>query len=284
MLALVVILLVVTLLLGLVTTGLLRSHADILRALHEIGVGVGDPGASRPPDAGTSRVEWRAGPGVGPPERSATSVHDLAGVSPPGDPLVVSMATAPLTLLAFLSSGCAGCAAFWSALADPVARDLLPAGVRVIAVTKGPEWESPDALAARAPNGIPVIMSTAAWSDYEVPGSPYFALVDGAAGVRAGEGVGASWPQVADLVRRAVADTRPAAAGRRRQTSSREPASPRGPDREAVRSSGSDREAANDIDLGAAGIGPGHPSLYPRRLEDVFAPGGDRAPSGAPPP
>jgi hypothetical protein len=41
--ALVVISMFVVLLLGILVAGLLRSHADILRSLHELGVGVGDP-------------------------------------------------------------------------------------------------------------------------------------------------------------------------------------------------------------------------------------------------
>jgi hypothetical protein len=43
MVALVIILTVVVLLLTVLVAGLLRSHADILKALHELGVGVGDP-------------------------------------------------------------------------------------------------------------------------------------------------------------------------------------------------------------------------------------------------
>jgi hypothetical protein len=41
--ALLVVLTFVVLLLGVFVAGLLRSHADILRSLHELGVGVGDP-------------------------------------------------------------------------------------------------------------------------------------------------------------------------------------------------------------------------------------------------
>jgi hypothetical protein len=275
MIALVVMLLVVTALLAVVTAGLLRSHADILRALHEIGVGVGDPGGVAEvrahrgvpvPVGVTPRSGGAVSPAAGatlPAGRSSTSVHDVAGVSPGGDALVVSMAAAPLTLLAFLSSGCSSCAGFWAALGDARALDLLPAGIRVVVVTKGPEWESPDAIAARAPRGLPVIMSSAAWSDYEVPGSPFFALVDGADGIRVGEGVGAAWEQVADLVHRAEADASGTRRGGRRAV--------RPPSRPPGRSGGDEREAANDLDLRSAGITPGHPSLYPHRLEDVFA-------------
>ena len=46
MLALVIVSTFVVLLLGILVAGLLRSHADILRSLHELGVGVGDPAAA----------------------------------------------------------------------------------------------------------------------------------------------------------------------------------------------------------------------------------------------
>jgi hypothetical protein len=255
MAALVVVLLVVTVLLCLVVTGLLRSHADIIRALHSLGVGVGDPGHVGSDDGVTSPVHLRAGPPL-PSERSSTSVHDIEGVTPSGDAIVASMATSGLTLLAFLSSGCASCAGFWAALADPAKLALLPTGIRVVVVTKGPEWESPEAIAAKAPRGTPVVMSTDAWGAYEVPGSPYFALVDGEAGVRVGEGVGAGWEQVADLVHRAEGD----AHGPTTQSRAK-----------ALGLDGPAREQANDAELLAAGITPGHPSLYPQSLEDVFA-------------
>jgi hypothetical protein len=254
MLALVVVLTAMVLLLGVLVVGLLRSHADIIRALHSLGVGVGDP-AERSPAGHAhggvdSPVALRLGPSL-PAERSSSSVHDVEGVTPSGDAVVVSTATAGLTLLAFLSSGCSSCAAFWAALADPAQRATLAA--RVVVVTKGPEFESPDGIAAKTPIGITVVMSTAAWADYEVPGSPFFVLLDGATGTRVGEGVAQQLSQIADLVARAELDTRPPVTGA------------------AVGMTGAEREAANDAQLQGAGIGPGHPSLYPRNLDDVFA-------------
>ena len=46
-------------------------------------------------------------------------------------------------------------------------------------------------------------MSTSAWADYEVPGAPFFVLVDGRRSRRIGEGIANTFPQVLDLVRRA---------------------------------------------------------------------------------
>lgn len=264
MLAVVVVLIAMVLLLGVLVVGLLRSHADIIRALHSMGVGVGDPAAPAVAGGVETPVALRTNPTLlNPPlpaERNSTSIYDLEGRAPRGDEMVVSVSTAGQTLLAFLSSGCASCQAFWSALADPAQRALLPAGTRVVVVTKGPEFESPDAIAAKAPAGITVIMSSAAWSDYEVPGSPFFVLVDGEAGRRAGEGVAHHLAQVADLVGRSDLDAR----GPLASTSAPSRAT-------AVGLNGAERERANDDDLRRAGILPGDPSLYPRGLDDVFA-------------
>jgi hypothetical protein len=100
-------------------------------------------------------------------------------------------------------------------------------------------------------------MSTDAWTDYEVPGSPFFVLVDGDSGRRIGEGVANHFHQVAELVRRAEADTRSFALGTKGRAFSD------GLD-------GPERELANDRELIAAGILPGDPSLYPASLSDVY--------------
>jgi hypothetical protein len=52
MLVLVLLLTFVVLLLGILVAGLLRSHADILKALHDLGAGVGDPAIDGSPAHG----------------------------------------------------------------------------------------------------------------------------------------------------------------------------------------------------------------------------------------
>jgi hypothetical protein len=262
-LALVIIESAVLVLVVMLVAGLLRSHADILRALHELGVGVGDPAARPAPDPGSAPVPVHMGPPL-PPERNSSSAPDLAGVTPDGDAVVVAVSgVAHQTLIAFLSSGCTSCAGFWDALQDPPAAGL-PRGVRVVAVTRGPEGEIPADVRRRA-GSVNVVMSTSAWLDYEVPGSPFFALVDGARGRRIGEGVANQLTQVAELVRRATGDVG-APTGRERSGRPRE--------------GGPARERSNDAELAAAGILPGDPRLYPTRLEDLFAP--DRSVTAAP--
>ena len=274
MVALAVVLSVVVLLLAVLVAGLLRSHADILKALHDLGVGVGEPGDAHDL-TGSHRTSGPASPApvpfmTGPPlpgERNSTSAPTIAGVAPNGDALAVNVGGGGhLTLLAFLSSGCATCAGFWNAFQRPDELGL-PARTRLVVVTKGPELESPAEVASHVRSGLLVVMSTDAWTDYEVPGSPFFVLVDGESGRRVGEGVANHFHQVVELVRRAEVDAR------EMTLTSRGRAFSDGLD-------GPERELANDRELIAAGILPGDPSLYPSTLADVY--GVDAADSAVP--
>jgi hypothetical protein len=179
----------------------------------------------------------------------------VAGVTPAGDARAVAVDnTDGFTLLAFLSSGCATCSAFWEALQAPESLSL-PEGTRVAIVTKGPDRELPAEVARLATGRVPVVMSTEAWLEYEVPGSPFFVLVDGTSGSTVGQGVAPHIEQLLDLIGRAEHDRGQHHRTRRRATSRRN-----GPEREAD---------ADDV-LQMAGIRPGDPSLYPQSLEDVF--------------
>jgi hypothetical protein len=208
-------------LLTLLVAGLLRSHAEILRRLD------GMQGRA----AGSGR---ELAPGLAEPRADAPTAADVTGRAPSGDALhvAVTRAGAP-TLLAFLSSGCDTCQGFWDSLADD-RRPPLPGGVELLVVTKGWEEESPSRIGELAAPGVRTVMSSPAWQAYDVPGSPYFVLVDAAGGV-AGEGTARAWPQVVSLLTDALADTR-LAGGR------------------------DDAERA-DRELAAAGIRRGDPSL-----------------------
>jgi hypothetical protein len=241
MAALIVTLTVAVALLALLVAGLLRSHADILRALHSLGAGIGDP-LDDPDDAhdhASHGTVLQLGRRL-PPER-ATDAPDIAGTTLDGDAVAIAATAAPRTLIAFLSSGCTTCARYWTALREPSAL-ALPRDVRIVVVTKGLELEERDALARVDPGVVELVLSTQAWLDYEVPGAPFFVLTDGA-GRRVGEGLAASLEQVVQLVARASSDDRRT--------------------RPSVHGDGPERERENDRLLRAAGIEPGDPSLRP---------------------
>jgi len=244
---LVTVLTVVVALLTLLVVGLLRSHAVILRRLHELGAGVGETGGTRSP----SGFRMRHGLPTLPDSAADTGFADAAdivgvGIDDDGVALRVVGAAQP-TLVAFLSSSCLTCATFWESFAEPETI-LLPDATRLVIVTKDAAEESPARIAELAPSGVPLVQSSAAWSDYRVPGSPYFVFVDGPTGRVRGEGTGATWKQVANLLAQATGDL----------TFTVGSAAPR----VAKPQSDAERERAIDQQLLAAGITPGDPSLY----------------------
>jgi len=220
--------------------GLLRGYATVLRRLHQLdgGASAGPPPfrtvPAVPAPAAGQRIEGR--------DEWAES-HDISGTSLRGE--IVSVRTVGVehdTIVAFLSSNCEGCAGFWHELGEPGSWTT-PQGSRLLVVTKGPEDESPSALSQLCPDGVDLVMSSQAWADFDVPGSPYVVVADGRTGRVKGEGSGLSFSQVSGLIRQSVED-------------SRHPALAHKPD--------ADRRRERDVDriLLAAGIGPQDPSLY----------------------
>lgn len=134
---------VLLVLLVVLVAGLLRSHAEILRRL-----GPGDD-QSRP----------LAVPSA--PTRSATELRPaaVAGPTPSGDVVTLAFdgAGSRPTLLAFLTSGCSTCAGFWETLGER----RLPPDIQTVIVTHGSERERPGRLRKLAPDGVPVVMSSA---------------------------------------------------------------------------------------------------------------------------
>lgn len=227
MLALVVAEGVAIALLTVLVVGLLRSHALILKALHELGAGLELEQAA----AASGPVPLQLEPGVQPATRPpGTVAGTVTGTTLHDEPVVIDVqGPGRRTLLAFLSSGCSVCHVFWAQLA---ADDLqVPGGARLVVVVKGAEEESPTALRRLAGARIEVVQSSGAWTDYGVPGSPYFVYVED--GQITGEGSSTSWAQVRDLMGQGVDDVDDA--------------------RDVPRA---------DRELLGAGIHPGHPSLY----------------------
>ena len=201
MVALVSVETVLLVLLVVLVAALLRSHAEILRRLGPEGERA--PSLPEPPVG--ARVESEA--------------PEIAGVTLTGDAIKLAFDGTP-TLLAFLSSGCTSCARFWETLGEH-----RPADLQTMIVTRGPDREQRSKLRGLAPDAVPVVMSSEAWEDYAVPGSPYFVLVED--GAIRGEGVATTWDALSSLVGDAIEEQR-----------------------------------GVEERLAAVGIGPDHPSLF----------------------
>ena len=102
-------------------------------------------------------------------------------------------------------------------------------------MTRGSDREQRAKLRSLAPETVAVVMSSEAWEDYAVPGSPYFVLIEDGA-VR-GEGVATTWQALSSLLGDAIAEQREIGADARHRRI--------------------------DETLAGAGIAPDHPSLYP---------------------
>jgi hypothetical protein len=257
------------LLLAVLVAGLLRSHAEILRRLHELGAGLdpaddaGAPAAGGPADLGFPVPPGRALPSAA----GAREASDVTGQTASGEFAHVAVTGVDRdTMIAFLSTGCRTCAGLWSSVGDGT-RIGLPRDTSLIIVTRSGDEESLGRIRELAPAGVPVLLSTEAWDAYEVPVAPYFVHVDGSTGRVVGEGAASSWQQVAELVRDADLD-RPGTrtSGGKKPTLSRRRFLGAG----LVPGASSDfdgadpaaREQRIDAELRAAGIEPGHPSLY----------------------
>jgi hypothetical protein len=226
-------------LLAVLVLGLLRSHALILKALHELGAGLelekeAGTGATRSTGApGPVQVEIESGV-VANARPESSRAADVVGTTLDGQDRTVDVSgRGQRTLLAFLSSGCSVCQTFWDEFRHG---DVdVPGDARLVVVAKGPEEESISTLRRLAGERLELVQSSGGWTDYGIPGSPYFVFVE--EGVITGEGSSTTWPQVRDLMSQAVADD----------------LSERGEH---------DNLPRMDRELLDSGIHPGHPSLY----------------------
>lgn len=188
-------------------------------------------------------VEESPEPNPGLPEPAqragARPVAEIAGLTLERDAVKLAMGPGtPPTLLAFLSSGCTVCEGFWRDLREGEERRVIGHQIRVIALTKDPSHESPSRLRQLAGERRPVVMSSHAWRDYAVPAAPYFVYAED--GQVLGEGSASTWTQIESLLRDAIEDL-------------------------SEHRGGEARTREVDRVLADAGIGPGHPSLYPGR-------------------
>jgi hypothetical protein len=242
---------VVLALLAALVVGLLRSHAEILRRLE-----AAEPSTADGSAGGRAAANPRVDPHLPAARKEVTPAFDIVGTTLTGDAVKLTVATGRPggMVLAFLSSGCSTCQSFWDDLRR--GRAVLPGDPRLVVVTKDSAFESPSRLRDLAPDGASVIMSSRAWRDYGIAGSPYFVHA-GPRGDVQGEGTASSWTQVASLLRDAIEDARAAAP----------------PGAGAITSMGpAERIRRAEDELASAGIGPGHPSLYGGHPERFGAP------------
>jgi len=222
---------VVLVFLAILVVGLLRSHADILHRLHDMGAGDPDEALL------STAAPFRTGRGVVSPRGMGVKAPDIAGSDPAGGAVAISVAGPAKTLLAFMSTTCATCENLWRSFQQPSVRQSL-GDVRLVIVTKGSRDEIPTAVADLAPPGVPLVMSSGAWEEYKVPGSPYFVMAQ--SGLVAGEGSAGTWDKLLDLIRQADGDV----------------------PMEHDHGHGRDRTDRVDQELADSGIEPGDPRLY----------------------
>ena len=232
--AIVIALAVVVALLGILVVGLLRSHADILRQLESIGAGLEGGGSHDH----SSQITLTRRDSAAPVSRQVT------GVTPDGEPVVLSLGAGPdPTLVAFLSTTCSSCTPFWEGLQS----SLMHFGGhrhRVVIVTLGETEESPTRAQSMAKPEVDVVMSSTAWSEFEVPGAPYFVLLEAETARIIGEGSAMTFESLQEFLTDATND---------QQWDLQTPP--------GVMS----EEDRIDADLRRAGIVPGDSRLYPNK-------------------
>ena len=191
---------IVLALLCVLTVGLLRSHAEILRRTSPAPNGQSTNYGQANLQMQTKRVEH-----LPQPRAEDSTAYDISGQTLDGAVVKIAVGAADGTLLAFLGSGCSACIPFWEGLPS-VQQDGLPGNTRVVVVAKDPAYESPSRLRALVPPGTSLVMSSSAYSDYKVEVTPYFIHVDGASNAVVSEGAAMTWPQVVSLLTDALED------------------------------------------------------------------------------
>ena len=224
---------VVVALLAVLVVAMLRSHGEILRRLDRLGVRLDE-------DASGAPISLRHTT-----DRPHGAIPDVTGVDPGGDPVVVSPATGTdPALIAFLSTTCSSCTVFWERL-DQTHLYVGDTRYRVIVVTMGASEESPTRAASLARGAVDVVMSSQAWEEFNVPGAPYFAVIDPAVGDVVGEGSASTMEALTTFLQDSAGDRR------------------WDKQQEFVDRTDADRERIIDEELRRAGILPGDPSLHP---------------------
>jgi hypothetical protein len=117
---------------------------------------------------------------------------------------------------------------------------------RVLIVTLGESEESPTRAQSMHKSGVDVVMSSTTWNEFEVPGAPYFALIEPGTSRVVGEGSATTFDSLVEFLTDATND---------QQWDLN------------VGSPVEDEESRIDGDLRKAGILPGDPRLYQEKNE-----------------
>ncbi len=189
LLAMAILVTVLTLLVIILTVlvcGVLRTHAEIIRAVQQYG-------AALETDSPEQHL-------LAPTAGAVFDALGIAGETQWGERVDYPLWAAEQedTLLAFLTTTCLACQTFWDAFRDPDVS--LPAHTRLIIVTKDRRHESRSRLRKIAPAHHDVVMSGDAWSSYQVPVAPYFVFISGADAKVVGQGSAEQWHQLEGMV------------------------------------------------------------------------------------
>ncbi len=134
------------------------------------------------------------------PEPEGDAV-DVRGADPEGEPTLIPLeATEQPTVLAFLSTSCGICVGLWERMRQGELGAEVP-GVTPVVVLKDAAHEDLERVRALASGQLPVVLSSEAWDDYEVPGSPYVMVVSSAPGSVVSEGSVAGWSDLVSMAR-----------------------------------------------------------------------------------
>jgi hypothetical protein len=203
-------------LLAALCVGLLRTNASLTRRVDALEIAAERARRRQAANALRTEASQEATMGSSPSGSSDAEPEDdpapqdsaddglvsLDGTTPDGSPLSVDLHSSDPQLVAFLSTSCAICTSLWEGLRSGALAEQSPT-LRSIVVTKSAPVEDADRVRELSGAGdIVTVMSTQAWEDYEIPGSPYFLLVGGEPRDVIGEGPASGWADVSAIVGR----------------------------------------------------------------------------------
>jgi hypothetical protein len=197
-------------LLAALCVGLLRTNASLTRRVDALEIAAErtrrrQSAGSRTETSQESTMESSVGGGADDDDEGG--LVSLDGTSPDGRPLSVDLQGDDPQLIAFLSTSCGICTSLWERMQSGALAAESPQ-LRSVVVTKSASLEDTDRVQELTGAGdVPTVMSTQAWEDYEIPGSPYFLLVGGDPRDVIGEGPVSGWADLSAIVGRLARST-----------------------------------------------------------------------------